>query len=1600
MKRGVQVYKGLNTDLSRDSIREGLYIDALDIRITTDVGESQACITNIKGNKWYFRLPVTDKHAEMVVVGLPEIIGVTSIRDTIVFFVADDSNTNGWIYKLDYSSTDQSLDAGNPVVVYKHHQLNFSKDHPIEAIGRFESGNLRRVYWTDYENYFRSINIDDPNLVYGSSSYPIPGNIDIFPSVEYTLPRFTLINTGGALTMGAYQYSYRLSTSDGKETLISPPGNLIHVTSDQESNYDTRAYMGGWAGQNSGKAISITINITEYKGKFDTIELICAINSTSTNTEGANAALTATPQIFSIEKLGIVDDATTTEVTFVHTGTENTITELTLDEYTAKVYPFKTPKTVAQKDGSLVVANIKGAAYSVQELLGPGESFDARTARYDAASPSTPFPTNSGIPDTDDANKDKNAFNVSYNAAGSPSGYNVDAHWDKNWHTNAQYKFKSDGETLGGQGPNISYTFHLEPFLIDNESSPHFTKMKHDNNVLIDLNDGYGNYANNTWDNMASPFRSGLIRGYKRGETYRFGIIFYDKKGTASFVEYIGDIKFPDISEEDKAGTTNSSGTNYFPLSKEKSSSWTSSTDFNGNSGFRNGDFANGFINTDAYALGIKFTLDFTSCPTLLDKVESYQIVRVQRRVLDSRRICSGIIKPSIKITPGTYQNGMIYDLHGPGSSDDIVHLFSHHEARSDTNQPHKDTGGSVTAEYGRSGTFVTLNNQSINGPSSDQWPVQGGFIHFASPDVSYTFPGIVESINQSSNVLITGRYSGFYSSINSPTQGGGMDFQTNDYADMTNTNLKSYDVVDSFNSTNGEKLGALVEDHRWKLRTVGRVDKDTAADNVEYIKAFRSTNHVQYTKNSNQSDDATLAQNLNKEINTIYSGRTEALANVNYYFRNMFCTGPNTNVELNDHETGGNKITIFWFQGASGILGSIDRITTDPITGTALNTNAADDFPYFRTGTTSSVGKVKPKISSASSEYPMTNDMATEMMTSIPIVDIMNPISEAYGGYTKTALENNVFMPVSPVISTDNLSPIVFGGDIFLNMWTFQEGTTYHSRNFYAPDAANGNPGWDQEFTENRSHTMVFVTESRVNIDLAWGSTTKTVAEFDVEGGVAGEEKEVWRQETDNTFTAFGKSKKMYIDSYEFTYSSEQDDLAFFVKPDTFDSSTNVNDIRAYISQVKINDEPVDSWTKYGLNDYRDVDDYGPINRILNWRDTVYFYQDTAVGTYSINPRAITSTDDGIPTELGSAKGLQNHQYITKNYGATHQWGVKATDSGIYSFDSNHKKIFKVTQGNNPLSEIKGIHSLLKNMSGNFLLRKEEGGDNPIKRKGVHIAKDKINNEVIFTFLGDAKYLSLEPNTLYSYGDRVLYAGQAYMVTNTYTSFAVPVMPATAAEMAALFAEFQVNSTPEATLTSASALVYDEIANEFSTKFSATPNIYLENGNILLSPDPNSDPNLGQEFYQHNVGNWGEFYGDKKEMAICLVLNADADLNKVLRVIEFNSIVRNNQKQDVTVPGTPPILATGTANYNVERDKTISAFRIKNEYQDTKKIQYSSGRIKRRFDKWRVKVPRDNRTINRMRSTYFELTLYFDNTENRQIIIDRILYYYDIQIF
>ena len=247
-----------------------------------------------------------------------------------------------------------------------------------------------------------------------------------------------------------------------------------------------------------------------------------------------------------------------------------------------------------------------------------------------------------------------------------------------------------------------------------------------------------------------------------------------------------------------------------------------------------------------------------------------------------------------------------------------------------------------------------------------------------------------------------------------------------------------------------------------------------------------------------------------------------------------------------------------------------------------------------------------------------------------------------------------------------------------------------------------------------------------------------------------------------------------------------------------------------------------------------------------------------------------------------------------------------------------------------NPLSELKGMHSYLQEVGEDVFIRKEDGGDNPILLKGAHTGVDEINNEIIFTFLSVTERGTIE------------------------------------------------------------SIVFDELANQFSTRLSITPKIWINNGDTLLTSNTfdGLPTNLTNQVYTHNIGNWGEFYGNQTPCEITLVINPKADINKVLRFLEFNSIVRGDDK-------------------DIDRTKTITGFKITTEYQTSDSIYETTPdsltRIKRRFDKWRIKLPRDINSANgkgRFRSTHFLLTLYFDNTYNKELIMNRLVSYYDPQIF
>lgn len=1482
MEGHVNTYGGMNKDTAYDTIKQNLYIDALDIRISTDKGESIGAFTNIKGNEFSFTIPTSGTfNGKSWVInpagGIPEVIGYGTIRNKIILFVADDEGEKGWIYEIEYDPATREKLASTPVLLYYNANLFFKKEWPIEALGRYENGATQKIYWTDYNNFFRTINIADSNL----ATFPVE-NVDIFPALEYTQPILQSVAGGGQLNSGMYQIAYRLITSDGKETLISPPSNMIQITTASEYN-NIASYTGDAEKLNTGKSIEIEVDTTNYLGNFEKIEFFALYYENST----------AVPVAVSIENFLI----TSNSITLLYTGAESTIFDIELFTFTTKNFAFKTFKTVTQKDNYLVGANIKSSTISVEDLL-DGGSFDAKTRRYNNAG-DTPFTP--GNPDNDL----NNAFNLEFNK---------DKHWDVTWQSDTnQYKYQSNGATLGGEGLNISYTFHLERMTEDAE-----TNQAGYHNIFTldpifgdshDLNDGYGTRPNPSYQNNSSPHISGLLRGYKRGETYRFGIVFYTKKGEATYVEYIGDIKFPDISERDNVN--NDSATPYWPLSTMAKQ-------------------VNPFFDTGimtAFNLGIKFSLDFTSCPELLDQIESYQIVRVPRTNSDKRRLCQGIINPLTfnKIGSGAPPNDFDFRV---DNDDNVIHQGNPNLALNPASFPTTDKLEMDSLARFSDYQDFGLNTGGVGNPNipgtvkSPYYMVtRGQHISFYSPEISYasdesvgtSIADIASNPGNSPCLLITGYYS----------------FEQNKAASSTD-----FDYLEDASSTGGpnaDNLGpdCTLKDIRQKLyRTL-----PVTFNSIENIKKFKNSHYF----------DMRDSTNVTLETKTVRFGTAEngwdgvtpfpplwyldaanIMTNRDSYMRNYFANYGNTSASTLNDPSGTDSVLA---RAGSNISGLLDRFNNDvlnPSTTYTPGTNSSlKDYFLVNQPVTSSFTPI------ANNPFINTLDKTGASGVIFPnralaLGDIVIPRNEVYGGTSLSVLESNTWMAASPVIDKTELNPIVFGGDIFVGVQHVQKAMVEFNLDLYTGGASGT---YEFPFT----NTLLIVTESVINTNIDHGANTSTEVRFTYTGTGPAEEDSYYRQEDNNSFSTYGIKKpgEDYFRFYAYNnvFSRENREVLFFVKPSNFTSLSLTNDVRAYLSNVKTNGETIDSWTKFAINDFYDIDDHGPINKIINFKDNVYFIQDQGTGMYAINREAVTTTDDGVPTELGTTLGWGKHQYFSKENGSIHQWAVAVTDRGVYFFDAIHRKIFqlgasKSGMANNPLSELKGMHSYLQDLGEDVFLRKENDGDNPIKFKGAHIGVDEINDEIIFTFL---------------------------------------------------------SVTARGTVES---IVFDEIVNQFSTRLSIIPKIWINNGDTLITPNYNTGNE--NDIYIHNIGNWGEFYGVDTECELTLVINPKADINKVLRFLEFNSIVRNDDKQ-------------------ITRTETITAFRIQTEVQDSGKINYSSGRIKRRFDKWRIKLPRDINSANekgRFRSTHFLLTLYFDNTYNKELIMNRLVSYYNPQIF
>ena len=257
------------------------------------------------------------------------------------------------------------------------------------------------------------------------------------------------------------------------------------------------------------------------------------------------------PIISVVDEIEILPNQTT--ITYTDTGNAS-MGEITVDEFNALTgYQF-IGTTLAKMQNRLFVADI------TEDTWDPG-FYDARAYRCNAsgqvllqsADDSSTLNFNidsydlSSIPKDHDCINPYNSLEYSTCSASNLYVYGVSG---------------GSGRLLGGHGLNIDYTFVTTDLtvaedtvsggLLSNECSMNvqsvgissLTMKEVGSNLQQSIILDDTNTASRI-PNYADPYIAAHFKGYQRDEIYRFGIIFYNKKGLPSPVYWIGDIKMP-----------------------------------------------------------------------------------------------------------------------------------------------------------------------------------------------------------------------------------------------------------------------------------------------------------------------------------------------------------------------------------------------------------------------------------------------------------------------------------------------------------------------------------------------------------------------------------------------------------------------------------------------------------------------------------------------------------------------------------------------------------------------------------------------------------------------------------------------------------------------------------------------------------------------------------------------------------------------------------------------------------------------------------------------------------------------------------------------
>ena len=529
-----------------------------------------------KGTKVTFTIPPIYNAVYTSKQALPSVIGYISFLDTLVVFSTNsDSGGYGEIGQVTFDKDG----VGTYVPLYCHVELNFSREHQITGFTFEENDRIKRVYWTDNYNQPRALNVKDPAFnqpvsIISGQEYMVVGGVINYNGTNYgpglTATNIFLANStstytvvdgnpkvyqyisvnllswypdrinpdidfnkyvAGSLYGGSKSYFVRLSNiTQGIQTSWSYSSFPINVYS--IADYATFNLV---EGKGAGGVLQTTSTGIELKisnidiSLFDTIEVAVIGYDQAENVirDGVAKKFAEQPITASTMYIQHTDE----------TGTDVSLNELTL--FPASILKVK---DITTNKNYSVIGNISERG-ELEDFTKDGITIDDliydvpadSSFSWPAPNYNSTAPTNAGLPKQG-----------SHTPSGSLLGGGVYYVTGGVINYVSPPPFSPSGEDFGDGKPNKAFRVNNNNTYTIVSGSPQvkpciaLSQYNNRNSIylenitkIIPLENDYYDYRG-----MAT---TQYLRQYWGNETYRFGILPYDKKGDPMYVRWIGD---------------------------------------------------------------------------------------------------------------------------------------------------------------------------------------------------------------------------------------------------------------------------------------------------------------------------------------------------------------------------------------------------------------------------------------------------------------------------------------------------------------------------------------------------------------------------------------------------------------------------------------------------------------------------------------------------------------------------------------------------------------------------------------------------------------------------------------------------------------------------------------------------------------------------------------------------------------------------------------------------------------------------------------------------------------------------------------------------